>query len=822
MGEISVADLVKKILQATLYQCGTSEETAMQVVKQVHDRSLQKDFESELYRQYSAVSSNFPPFSFQPKFKISPENILPSIFQSELQGIELKRTEDFYSHGVDLHRGTFAERMAELFIPDLSSAYSQGLFLGMRLVHYFPSFIKSPFLFGLSLVSLYGGAKIFFQGIDQCFYSKHPNQKAEGVANLLGGIVIGGLSLLTLGLQACRFFSFSLPSPMPKGELIRFPQKSRLENTIFSSENSFKILNGSGVAQNRTMFASMRQGVGVFLGQLAIDFEKAVGILSAVQPRKNNLLRLSFPFSVRARLKLRNFEENPVVKKFFSFLDPATGQLKSHAQILLEEFQKSFWLTKGFSPLDLQMSSQKEDQGSDLRSSSKEKEDRSFPRILRKGDPLLLLAEKKDWIDSLQTPRFFNPEEYQQKWVEWSVENFTPEEILIFAEAALGVDRLFELAIQGIHRLEGEIGRNIPSHLLKKIARQNGKLHFSSRDVQADLHLRKMFLQKLIEVPIVRRNLLAHLLHSPVLRGELLAYRIRRWTLTQNGSPQTDESALHSIEAMIAFLFSHQDIISFLTFASSLEKENSFNDVLSMMIPRWMQEKVGGGKSFRSFYLDQLFDLEGYQMIPSDPLRVLMLQRLNRFSREGGMTPSVENSYQLFTDRPDWMAIAFVSMFKERYKNLRENIRLLEGEHALPHLFSSSFRFEDPESEKVRIDLIQAFHQMKEIHRVLTRSSGAFYDRFLVYSLYSLDDSLLEEYTTLFEVTDWLHMTLPLFVRQWNIPRFPSPIQLELAASGKRAPFWNASPSSNIRAMIQKLRKESGFSTQFLLPSFLK
>lgn len=825
MGEISVADLAKKLLQATWYQCGTNEPSVMQVAKYVHDHSLKKDFESELYRQYSTSSSDFSCFSFQSKFKVTSENILPSIFQSELQGVELKRMEDFYSHGADLHRGTFAERMGEIFIPDLSSGYSKGLFLGMRLVHYLPSFIKSPLLFGLSLVSLYGGAKIFFLGIDQCFHSNHPNEKAEGIANLVGGILIGGLSLLTLGLQGYRFFSSSpVSQKLSKGELIRFPRKSHLESRGFSSENSSQIFNESGMAQNGTMFTSMRQGVGIFLGQLAIDFEKAVGVLSAIQPSRNNLLRLNLPFSVRARLRLRAVEENPVVKKFFSFLDPATGKLKSHAQILLEEFQKSFLLTKGFSPLDLQMSSQREDQETGRSNSNKEKEDRSFPRILRKDDPLLLHAEKKDWIDTLRTPRFFDSEEYQKKWVEWGFENFTSEEILVFTEAAVGADQLFELAVQGIAQLEGDIGQKIPSHLLRKIARQNGKFRFSIQVVQEDFHLRNMFLKELIEIPIVRRNLLEHLLHSPVLRGELLAFRLRRLTLPQNGSPQAipDESGIRSIEGMIAFLFTHQDIISFLTFVSSVEKEHSFNELLSMVIPPWMQERVGGNAPFHSIYLYQLFDLEGYQMIPSDPLRFRMLQRLNRLSGEVAFSPSVENSYQIFTERPDLMSIAFVSMFRGRYKNIRRNIRLLEGTHALPHLLSPSFQFEDPENEKVRTDLIQAFHQMKEIYRILIRSSGAFYDRFLVYSLYNSDESLLEEYATLFEVTDWMHMTLPLFVRQWNIPRFPSTIELEMVASGRRVPFVNSSPASNIRAMIQKLRKESGFSTQFLSPPPLK
>ncbi len=813
MGGISVADLAKRLLQATWYQCGTSEETVMQVAKQVHDHSLKKDFESELYRQYQSSESAFSCYFFQPKSRMTPENILPSIFQSELQGAELKRVEDFYSHGVDLHRGTFAERLAELFIPDLSSGYSKGLFMGMRLVHYLPSFVKSPLLFGLGLLSLYGGARIFFLGMNQCFSSRHPDEKSEGAANLLGGMLIGGLSLLTLGLQGYRFFSSS-PACLnvPKGELIRFPGKNRGESAGFSAAGC------SQIVQNRTTFATMRQGVGVFLGQLAIDFEKAVGVLAAVQPRRNNLFQLNLPFSARARLRLRAIEENPVVKRFFSFLDPATGKLKSHAQILLEEFQKIFLLTKGFSPLDLQMSSQKEDQGTDIGSSSREKEDRPFPRILRKEDSLLWHAEKIDWIDSLKIPRFLDPEEYQQKWVEWGIENFTPEEIVVFTEAALGAERLFELAIQGIGRLEGEIGKNIPSHLLKKIARQNGKFRFSIQTVRDDLPLRKIFLKELLQIPIVRRNLLEHLLHSPMLRGELLAYRLRRLTSPQNGSSKSvpDEAGLQSIESMIAFLFSHQDIIPFLTFVSSLEKEESLNDLLAMAIPRWMQERVGAGNFFRPFYLSQLLDLEGYQMIPSDPLRFLMLQRLNRLSGESAFPPSVENSYQFFTERPDWMAVAFVSMFRERYKNIRENIRQLEEICALPHLFSPSFQFDDPESEKVRADLTQAFHQMKEIHRILTRSSGAYYDRFLVYSLYNPDESLLEQYTTLFEVTDWMHMTLPLFVRQWNIPRFPSPIELEMAASGRRAPFVTSSPASNIRAMIQKLRKESGFSRESL------
>lgn len=853
MKEISVASLAKEFLEATVRRCGTDESKIERIVKQVHDHSFQENFEKELYQQYSSSRSDFSCFSSQSNFPITSNNIISSLFRNELGGIELKRTEDLYLHGSDLHRGTFFERIGELFLPDLSNDDSKVLFVGLSLIHYLPSPLQSPLLFGISILSLWCGVKTFCLGFDQYFSSKNQNRNGEAIANLCGGFLISSLSLLTLGLQSRALFSS--PSIFPKirrGKMIPFPvkrgfkradyyplrergfrskpyaQKPDLRSRFYSAgyplhQNKFSYLTLRTRRSDKVApIASLRRGMLVLLGPLAIDFKKAVGVVSAVQPQRNNLFRLKSSFSPKVRLRGRKIEKHSILKKFYSFLDPVTGKVKSHAEILMEEFQKSFLFASTFSPFDLRMSNQKENSNGEGKKIEKKEADASFPRLVKKEDPLLLQVEKVNWAASLKSSKFLGGEEYQQRWITWGNENFTAEEILNFSHAALGPDSLFELAYQGAQRLKGEIGEKLPFYILKKIARQQGKNRSSIDHLLQDPILRNLFLKELIQIPAVRNHLLEYFLQSPVLRGELLAYKTRKILLGEHSSRKEilAEILIEQIEPMIIFSFSHLDIIAFLTFVASLEEvlfyKKYFEEVLAIVLAPYTSSTLYGEASSRSPYLYMPADLEGYYVIPSDLLRYPMLQRLNRLSGKSSLSPSVENSNNLFSNRPDLFATAFVSMFKEYHFNFTTYLRLIGGVQFLPQILSTPFKFEDPEGERVKAHFIQLFHQMREIYRILIQSRGSYHNSFLVWALYNPQDSLLDGYRNFFEINEWMHLTLPVFVNQWNIPRFPSPVQLEIVASQTRAPFVDSSFSSKMRERIQKLRKESGFLVPLL------
>ena len=418
------------------------------------------------------------------------------------------------------------ERGKEILVPDLKSSHSQYLAIGSILLRALPTPIRNPLYFVFGLWGFYEGMKISCSGVEKLLSHPDPLKKTEAIGDLLGGMALGFLSVFTLLPKFRSLFFYRTKFAPQKGVLVSFLSRRLAVRRIYD-----EIPPRPPFIKGGNSFQAMRQGISDFFGTLALDLRKAPKPLPIFLPRKNNLFYFPLTVKQKWRLRVRDLEQIPILKKVLLFLDPITGKLKNHAQILLEEYLKVLLVSKSISPNDFKMSGGEKDNGKKDPIPPEDKT-KQHPRlhVVTETEEVALPAPIQIFSTSPSSPyRFLSFEDYTRQWAKWGVVTLTPAETFLFSEATIGPADMFLILVNAVQRLEGETGEGTLKYFIRKIRRKLRRKFLTLEDLQDDLYLRKAFIKELIQIPAVREELLRFLVSSSVRRGELLAYKAKRY-----------------------------------------------------------------------------------------------------------------------------------------------------------------------------------------------------------------------------------------------------------------------------------------------------